>query len=73
MSGDRCTIKRELAWSLSVLSEVVYARYNGNLSLPAWEDSEKSSASFDHCSSYYQIDLLDLALQDSREETEADK
>lgn len=37
------------------------------------ENSEKSSASFDHCSSCYQISLLDLALQDSREETAADK
>lgn len=34
------------------------------------ENSEKSSANFDHCSSRYQISLLDLALQDSREETE---
>lgn len=37
------------------------------------EDSENSSASFDHHSLRYQIGLLDLAPQDSREETAADK
>lgn len=37
------------------------------------EDSEKFSASFDHHSSHYQIGLLDLAPQDSREETAANK
>lgn len=36
-------------------------------------NSEKSSASFDRCRSCYQISLLDLPLQDSREGTAADK
>lgn len=36
------------------------------------ENSEKSSASVDHCSSHYQISLLDLALQGSREDTAAE-
>lgn len=32
------------------------------------ENSDKSSAGFDHCTSCYQFSLLELALEDSREE-----
>lgn len=37
------------------------------------ENSDKSSAGFNHCTSCYQLSLLGLALQDSREEPAADK
>lgn len=37
------------------------------------ESRNKSSAGFDHCTSCYQLSLLGLALQDSREEPAADK
>lgn len=41
--------------------------------IPIRENSNKSSAGFDHCTLCYQLSLLDLALHDSREEPAADK
>lgn len=66
--------QRELVWGLLVLSEVVYVGYKRNLSLPAEGRTGCILKSLlQALTTCYQLNLLNLALQDSREEPAADK